>query len=150
MITERYLRGLEDRSNQPGHESEISSNSFPKYTNQRQVVGHNKKRNCQGSLWRRQSQQSFNTLTSFNFLLTHYMFRPLRTILKWDIQLDIISVFYLWVLHPVAYLSNWFFMTPSIATKFQYINSPFFILLHSLYVSAPTGHLQVRYTIRCF
>jgi hypothetical protein len=31
--------------------------------------------------------------------------------------------FYLWVLHPVAYLSNWFFMTPSIATKFQYVNS---------------------------
>jgi hypothetical protein len=25
---------------------------------------------------------------------------------------------YLWVSHPVAYLSNWFFMTPSIATKF--------------------------------
>jgi hypothetical protein len=31
--------------------------------------------------------------------------------------------FYLWVLHPVAYLSNWFLMTPLIATKFQYINS---------------------------
>jgi hypothetical protein len=26
---------------------------------------------------------------------------------------------YLWVLHPVAYLSNWFLMMPSIATKFQ-------------------------------
>jgi hypothetical protein len=32
--------------------------------------------------------------------------------------------FYLWVLHPVAYLSNWFFMTPSIATKFQYVKLP--------------------------
>jgi hypothetical protein len=31
--------------------------------------------------------------------------------------------FYFWVLHPVAYLSNWFFMTPSITTKFQYVNS---------------------------
>jgi hypothetical protein len=47
--------------------------------------------------------------------------------------------FYLWVLHPVAYLSNWFFMTPSIATKFQYINSQ--------HISAPPGHPQVRYTI---
>jgi hypothetical protein len=53
---------------------------------------------------------------------------------------------YLWVLHPVAYLSNWFFMTPSIATKFQYINSLLFSF-YSLHVSAPTGHPQVRYTI---
>jgi hypothetical protein len=30
------------------------------------------------------------------------------------------------VLHPVAHLSNWFFMTPSIATEFQYINSLLF------------------------
>jgi hypothetical protein len=36
---------------------------------------------------------------------------------------DIIWFFTFWVLHLVAYLSNWFFMTPSIATKFQYINS---------------------------
>jgi hypothetical protein len=43
-----------------------------------------------GSLWRRQSQQSFNTVT------------------------------------------------------------PFYVLSHSLHVSAPTGHLQVRYTIRYF
>jgi hypothetical protein len=56
--------------------------------------------------------------------------------------------FYLWVLHPVAHLSNWFFMTPSIATKFQYVNSPFYF--NSLHVSATTGHLQVRYTIRYF
>jgi hypothetical protein len=27
---------------------------------------------------------------------------------------------------------------------------PLFIFSHSLHVSAPTGHLQVRYTIRCF
>jgi hypothetical protein len=54
--------------------------------------------------------------------------------------------FYLWVLHPVAHLSNWFFMMPSIATKFQYVNPPFYF--HSLHVSTPTGHLQVRYTIR--
>jgi hypothetical protein len=39
-------------------------------------------------------------------------------------------------------------MMPSIATKFQYLNSLFFIFpSYSLYVSAPTGHLQVRYTI---
>jgi hypothetical protein len=31
--------------------------------------------------------------------------------------------FYLWVLHSVAPLSNWFLMMTSIATKFQYINS---------------------------
>jgi hypothetical protein len=35
--------------------------------------------------------------------------------------------FYLWVLHPVAYLSNWLFMTPSVATEFQYINSLLFL-----------------------
>jgi hypothetical protein len=35
------------------------------------------------------------------------------------------SDFHLWVLHPVAHLSNWFLMMPSIATKFQYVNSPF-------------------------
>jgi hypothetical protein len=58
----------------------------------------------------------------------------------------LIFFFYLWVLHPVAHLSNWFFMTPSIATKFQYINSLLFSFL--LHVSAPTGHLQVWYTIR--
>jgi hypothetical protein len=34
--------------------------------------------------------------------------------------------FYLWVLHPVAHLSNWFFMMPLIATKFQYVNSLLF------------------------
>jgi hypothetical protein len=28
-----------------------------------------------------------------------------------------------WVLHPVAHLSNWFLMMPSIATKSQYVNS---------------------------
>jgi hypothetical protein len=37
--------------------------------------------------------------------------------------------FYLWLLHPVAHLSNWFLMMPSIATKFQYVNSPFILLL---------------------
>jgi hypothetical protein len=49
--------------------------------------------------------------------------------------------FYLWVLHPVAYLSNCLHMTPSIATKFQYINSlqsPFY----SLHVSALTAILR--------
>jgi hypothetical protein len=54
--------------------------------------------------------------------------------------------FYLRVLHPVAHLSNWFLMVASIATKFQYINSPFiFLLTH--YMFRP---LQVRYTIRYF
>jgi hypothetical protein len=51
--------------------------------------------------------------------------------------------FYLWVLHPVAYLSNWFFMT-SIATKFQYINSTL-IFFFTHYMFRP---LQTRYTIR--
>jgi hypothetical protein len=38
--------------------------------------------------------------------------------------------FYLWVLHPVAHLSNWFLMMPSIATEFQYVNS--FLFFFSL------------------
>jgi hypothetical protein len=39
-------------------------------------------------------------------------------------------------------------MMPSIATKFQYVNSPFFIFyFYSLHVSTPTGHPRVRYTI---
>jgi hypothetical protein len=39
-----------------------------------------------GSLWCRQSQQSFNTSTPpFIFLLIHYMFRLLQAIFKWDI-----------------------------------------------------------------
>jgi hypothetical protein len=37
-----------------------------------------------------------------------------------------------------------FSMTPSIATKFQYVNSLFLFSSHSLHVSAPAGHLQVR------
>jgi hypothetical protein len=41
--------------------------------------------------------------------------------------------------------SNWFFMTPSIATKFQHVNS-FYFLSCSLHVSAPTFHPHVRYT----
>jgi hypothetical protein len=56
---------------------------------------------------------------------------------------------YLWLLHPVAHLSNSFLMMPSIATKFQYVNS-FLFSSFSLHVSAPTGHLQVRYTIGYF
>jgi hypothetical protein len=35
--------------------------------------------------------------------------------------------YYLWVLHPVAYLSNWFLVIPSIATKFQYVTPPFLL-----------------------
>jgi hypothetical protein len=42
--------------------------------------------------------------------------------------------FYLWVLHPVAHLSNWSLVTPSIATKFQYVSSPFFIFLLTHYM----------------
>jgi hypothetical protein len=42
---------------------------------------------------------------------------------------------------------NWLFMTPSIATKFQYINSLLFSRFNSLHFSAPTGHPEVRYTI---
>jgi hypothetical protein len=41
--------------------------------------------------------------------------------------------FYLWVLHPVAYLSNWLFMTPSIVTKFQYVNFLYFPFLLTTY-----------------
>jgi hypothetical protein len=41
----------------------------------------------------------------------------------WHICFMDIITFYLWVLHPVAHLSNWFFMMPSIATEFQYVNS---------------------------
>jgi hypothetical protein len=48
-----------------------------------------------------------------------------------------------------VYNDNWFLMTPSIATKFQYVNS-FLFSSFSLHVSAPMGHLQVRYTIGYF
>jgi hypothetical protein len=42
--------------------------------------------------------------------------------------------FYLWVLHPVAHLSNWLFMMPSTGTKFQYVNSLFiFLLTHYMF-----------------
>jgi hypothetical protein len=42
--------------------------------------------------------------------------------------------FYLCVLHPVAHLPNWFLMMPSIATKFQYVNSTFiFLLTHYMF-----------------
>jgi hypothetical protein len=44
----------------------------------------------------------------------------------WWIRNDKKVNFYLWVLHPVAHLFNWFFMMPSIATKFQYVNSLLF------------------------
>jgi hypothetical protein len=39
---------------------------------------------------------------------------------------------------------TWFLMKPSIATKFQRSTLTFYF--YSLHVSAPTGHLQVRYT----
>jgi hypothetical protein len=42
-----------------------------------------------GSLWRRQSQQSFNTSTPPFYFSFYYMFRPLRAIFRWDIQLDV-------------------------------------------------------------
>jgi hypothetical protein len=45
------------------------------------------------SLWRRQSQQSFNTLIPFNFLFYSLHVSAPTAIFKWDIQLVIISVF---------------------------------------------------------
>jgi hypothetical protein len=47
-----------------------------------------------GSLWHRQSQQSFNTLTPFNFLFYSLHVWAQRAILKWYRQLVIISVFW--------------------------------------------------------
>jgi hypothetical protein len=45
------------------------------------------------------------------------------------------GVFYLWVLHPVAHLSNWFLVIPSIATEFQYITPPFlFSFTHYMFL----------------
>jgi hypothetical protein len=46
-----------------------------------------------GSLWRRQSQQSFNTLNPFHLLFYSLQVSAPTAILKWDIQLVIISVF---------------------------------------------------------
>jgi hypothetical protein len=54
--------------------------------------------------------------------------------------------FYLWVLHPVAHLSNWFFTTPSIATKFQYINFSSY-LTRNIVLSLP-GSLWCRQSQR--
>jgi hypothetical protein len=38
----------------------------------------------------------------FIFLLTHYMFRPLRAILRWDIQLDVFKDYFYYV-HNLTY-----------------------------------------------
>jgi hypothetical protein len=66
---------------------------------------------------------------------SHLVCRPaMIQILKTGHKIFLLN-FYLQVLHPVAYLSNWFFMTPSIETKFQYINSlqfPFLLMFRSL------------------
>jgi hypothetical protein len=50
-----------------------------------------------------------------------------RAAVSWGKNCTLLAL-YLWVLHPVAHLSNWFLMMPSIATKFQYINSLLFSL----------------------
>jgi hypothetical protein len=44
-----------------------------------------------GPLWCRQSQQSFQYVNSPYIFPSHYMFRPLRAIFRWDIQLDILK-----------------------------------------------------------
>jgi hypothetical protein len=53
----------------------------------------------------------YHWLCPFTFFLIFY-----------DFLLNYRLFFYLLVLHPVAHLSNWFLMMPSIATKFEYIN----------------------------
>jgi hypothetical protein len=45
--------------------------------------------------------------------------------------------------------SYWFFMMLSMQQSFNML-CRFYFLSHSLHVSAPTGHLQVRHTIRYF
>jgi hypothetical protein len=49
------------------------------------------------------------------------------------IHFNYIFGLYLWVLHPVAHLSNWFLVIPSIATKFQYVNSFLFSFTHYMF-----------------
>jgi hypothetical protein len=88
------------------------------------------------------------------YLLTCNIFR----IVKWILIESEWGKFYYKLTHfnwfqigagNYALRTTWFFMMPSIATKFQYLNSLLF-LSHSLHVSAPTGHLQVGYTSRYF
>jgi hypothetical protein len=67
-----------------------------------------------------------------------------------------LSYFYFWVLHPVAHLSNWFLMMPSITTKFRYVNSPFiFLLTHYFYHNGSVARTQLDVEMlyvlhRCF
>jgi hypothetical protein len=69
-----------------------------------------------------------------------------RAVIKYK-QISVkLDTHYIYTLQEDIY--KWFFMTPSVATKSQYINSILFLFSHSLHVSAPTGHPQVRYIIR--
>jgi hypothetical protein len=60
-------------------------------------------------------------------------------------QLNRFHNVYLWVLRPVAYLSDSLWRRQS-QQSFNTL-TPFNFLFYSLYVSAPTGHPQVRFTI---
>jgi hypothetical protein len=99
-----------------------------------------------GSLWRRQSQQSFNTLTPFYFL-SHSLHVSAPTA------------------HPKASYTiryfNGLFLIQRIrctyaiwcrdvtcCTSVLRLCRPFYFLSYSLPVSAPTAHPKVRYTIR--
>jgi hypothetical protein len=87
--------------------------------------------------------QSRRFLTVFIALAQFNLF-PLQWIFSYNMLINLTG-FYLFVLHPVAYLSNWFLVIPSIATKFQYATPPF---LMGYYISIKRNlYLCLLYTL---
>jgi hypothetical protein len=94
------------------------------------------------------SNGSESSLASINFIKSRLM---VETYSNQSRDIDLISqeilitdtrfqgtikLFYLWVLHPVAHISNWFLVMPSIATEFS-IRQLAFIFLLSHYMFRP-------------
>jgi hypothetical protein len=79
--------------------------------------------------WRSLTVHLIQTVSSACKLKQQEWHMTWETHIKNQICQQILKGFYIWVLHPVAHLSNWFLVTPSIATKFQYVNSFLFSFL---------------------
>jgi hypothetical protein len=71
----------------------------------------------------RHSTAELNILNSWRACLRHNCPTRASQIPVSTTRLHPARLLYFWGFYPVAYLSNWFFMTPSVATKLQYINS---------------------------
>jgi hypothetical protein len=78
--------------------------------------------------------------------LLQYLYQHLNLCIS--VQLfHYIFFFYLWMLHPVAHLSNLVSYDAVNRNKVSIRQLSLLFPSHSLHVSAPTGHPQVRYTI---